>query len=330
MAISVERTPITLKHEPVTIHHGDALQMYRDWESPTIIMSDGPYGLGMYEGDPHDVDELATFYEPHIAEWTRHSSNQTTLWFWNTELGWATVRPILKRYGWRYVNCHIWNKGIQHIAGNVNTGKIRKFPVVTEVCVQYVLDEGIHGMTIRDWLRSEWMRSGLPFRLSNDACGLANAATRKYLTTDHLWYFPPPDMFAKLAIYANQHGKPDGRPYFSLDGISPATAEEWSKMRAKFRCKVGVTNVWDVPPLHGAERLKAGCRNIHCNQKPLKLISLLLESSSDPQDMVWEPFGGLCTTAVAAQRMRRRCHSAEVDRTFYESAIARLACAHRT
>ena len=325
MATSMERAPIIPSlQDGVVIHHGDSLQMYAEWEPPTVIISDGPYGLGMYDEDPGNVDGLVEFYEPHVDTWSRAASNQTTLWFWNTELGWATVHPLLKRHGWRFVNCHIWNKGIQHIAGNVNSITIRKFPVVTEVCVQYVLDEGIQGMTIQDWLRKEWNRTGLPFSLSNEACGLANAATRKYLTPDHLWYFPPPHMFERLVAYANRHGKPAGRPYFSLDGMFPASAEEWARMRSKFRCKVGVTNVWEEPPLHGAERLKHGSRNAHCNQKPLRLVSLMLESSSDPHDVVWEPFGGLCTAAVAAKRARRRCHSAEINREFYEMAVTRL------
>jgi len=42
-------------------------------------------------------------------------------------------------------------------------------------------------------------------------------------------------------------------------------------------------------------------------------------------DVVWEPFGGLCTTAVACHRLERRCYSAEVDPDFYTLAVSRLA-----
>lgn len=66
-----------------------------------------------------------------------------------------------------------------------------------------------------------------------------------------MWYIPPPTEFEKISRHANRHGRRSGRPYFSLDGASPAGAEEWSRMRAKFRCPVGVTNVWSEPPLHG-------------------------------------------------------------------------------
>ena len=79
-------------------------------------------------------------------------------------------------------------------------------------------------MSMQTWLRHEWQRSGLALRLANAACEVLNAATRKYLTADHLWYYPPPDAFVKLADYANTHGKPEGRPYFSIDGKRPPVA----------------------------------------------------------------------------------------------------------
>lgn len=102
----------------------------------------------------------------------------TTLLFWNSEIGGAVVHPLLEKYGWRYVNSNIWNKGKGHIAGNVNTQKIRRFPVVTEVCVQYVREVRVNELTLKAWLLREWKRSGLPLRRANDACGVVDAATR--------------------------------------------------------------------------------------------------------------------------------------------------------
>jgi len=136
--------------------------------------------------------------------------------------------------------------------------------VVTEVCVQYVeaarFRVGDRELSMREWLRFEWQRTGLPFRLANEACGVANAATRKYLTADHLGYDPPVEAFVSLAEYANRHGKPEGRPYFSSDGKRPIPGAEWAKMGAEFRCEVGVTNVWREPQLGGFERMQ-GDRN---------------------------------------------------------------------
>ena len=99
------------------------------------------------------------------------------------------------RHGWEYVQTIVWDKGIAHIAGNVNGTTIRQFPVVTEVCafyrrrLEFPTPDGI--MPAKQWMRYEWQRAGLPLSAANAACGVANAATRKYLTQDWLWYFPP-------------------------------------------------------------------------------------------------------------------------------------------
>ena len=175
------------------------------------------------------------------------------MWFWNTEIGWANVHhPVLAEYGWEYRCCNVWDKGIGHIAG--------KFPIVTEVCVHYVktarFTVGDRALTMQEWLRSEWLRTGLPLRAANQACGVLNAATRKDLSGDHLWYYPPVEAFVKLVEYANAHGHPVGRPFFSVDGQRPLSGREWAALRAKFSCTVGVTNVWREPQVSGAERIR--------------------------------------------------------------------------
>src|SRR5436309_458335 len=69
-------------------------------------------------------------------------------------------------------------------------------------------------LPMKQWLRAEWQRSGLPLSLTNAAAGVANAATRKWFTQCHLWYMPPGSAIERLAQYANDHGAADGRPYF--------------------------------------------------------------------------------------------------------------------
>lgn len=308
---------------------GDALDHYDAWPSPTVIVSDGAYGVAGFPGDPPTPEGLAAWYAPHVAAWSRRAAPSTTLWFWGTEVGWATVHPLLSERGWEYRSCHVWDKGIAHVAGNANTRTLRKFPVVTEVCAQYVrevrLDSRGERLPMKAWLRREWERSGLPLSQTNEACGVKNAATRKYFTRCHLWYYPPPEAFERLAAFANARGRPEGRPYFSVDGKRPLTGAEWAMLRAKFHCEVGVTNVWREPPVRGAEREKADARALHGNQKPLKLLDRIIRASSDPGDVVWEPFGGLCSVAVAAWSAGRRCYSAEIAPRYHALAQDRLA-----
>ncbi|MGH8069570.1 MAG: DNA methyltransferase [Candidatus Entotheonellia bacterium] len=318
------------------IHFEYAEKLYDSWQRPTCIIVDGPYGVSGFPGDQHKADELAEWYAPHIEAWSRRATPETTLWFWNTEVGWATVHPVLVANEWEYRCCYIWDKGMSHVAGNANTQTLRKFPIVTEVCVQYMkaatFEVQGRKMSMQGWLRREWQRSGLSLRLANDACGVLNAATRKYLTADHLWYYPPPEMFARLAAYANQHGRPEGRPYFSIDGKGPVPEQEWAKLRAKFYCEVGVTNVWREPQLNSVERIR-GVRtamrykftSLHGSQKPLRLIEFIVRCCTDPGDVVWEPFGGLCPGAVISHRLQRDYRAAEIVPEFYLAATQRLA-----
>ncbi len=314
-------------NDQVNLYCGNSLDYYRYWDSPTVIVSDGGYGILGFQGDTANHQTLPEWYEPHIAEWSKLALPSTTLWFWNSEIGWASVHPVLEKYGWEYVNCNIWNKGLGHIAGNINTAKIRRFPVVTEVCVQYAYKPKINGLTLQKWLISEWKRTGLPFRKANEACGVKDVATRKYFDAGHLWYFPPAEMFEKIALYANANGKPEGKPYFSIDGKNPTTASEWSLMRYKFHCPHGYTNVWERASLRGKERIKSPVgetQAAHLNQKPLDLMKLVIESSSDPQDVIWEPFGGLFSASLAAMVLNRKAFAAELDPVYYSLALTRF------
>ncbi|MHB8243397.1 MAG: DNA methyltransferase [Solirubrobacteraceae bacterium] len=128
-----------------------------------------------------------------------------------------------------------------------------------------------------------------------------------------------------LAFYACRHGRPTDHPYFSLDGKTHLTAEQWAPLRAKWRHEHAITNVWREPAVRGAERLKVkGSKSLHSNQKPLKLIEATVRACTDPGDHVWDPFAGLATVGVVALRNGRRYCGAEISREVFTAAQARL------
>lgn len=178
--------------------------------------------------------------------------------------------------------------------------------MVTEVSALYrrklFLDTG-DGQTlaVKEWLRAEWQRSGLPLCKANEACEVKNAATRKYLTADWLWYWPPGEAVKKMADYCTAFGKPANRPYFSLDGTKPITSEEWDRMRAVWNHRNGITNVWSRPPLADSERLRGTMERsaprtykptrqsaAHLNQKPLDLMLTQIAAATCEGNIVWE------------------------------------------
>jgi site-specific DNA-methyltransferase (adenine-specific) len=130
-----------------------------------------------------------------------------------------------------------------------------------------------------------------------------------------------------MAVYANEHGDPNGRPYFSRDGIRAMTIDEWKAMRSTFHCPMGVTNVWDRNPLKGSERVKfeeISGRAVHLNQKPLDLVRRIIEASSDVGHVVWEPFGGLFSASLAAKQSGRKAFAGEIDPTYFQLGLSRF------
>lgn len=326
---------------PFTLHRGNVLKAYPKWPAPATIISDGAYGVRGFHGDTTDEHELVDWYMPHVAAWDKAATSATTLWFWNTEVGWATVHPLLVAHGWEYVQTITWDKGISHIAGNVNGNTIRRFPVVSEIAVLYqrrlMVDTAEGPMSAKRWLRYEWQRAGIALNRANEACGVKNAATRKYLTQDWLWYWPPGEMVAKLAAYAAEHGAEAGRPYFSIDGERPVTAKEWDALRYQWNHRHGLTNVWQRPSLHDAERFKGSMERSaprtynpsvasasHLNQKPLEFMERQVNAVTNVGDVVWEPFGGTASASVAAVSLGRRAYVAELQKRFQDLAEQRL------
>lgn len=336
--------PMATPHNNFSLHRGNVLNAYEKWPTPSTIISDGAYGVRGFHGDTTGPEELVEWYRPHIEAWSEAAHPASTLWFWNTEVGWATVHPLLIEHGWDYVQTITWDKGLAHIAGNVNGQTIRTFPVVSEVCVLYrrrfAVDTPDGPMPVKRWLRHEWQRAGIPLHEANAACGVRNAATRKYLTQDWMWYWPPGCMVEKLATYANDRGDDQGWPFFSLDGNAPVTAKEWDSLRYHWTHQHGLTNVWQRGPLHDSERLKGSMRrsaprvykpskgsSAHLNQKPLEFMERLVRAVTRPDDIVWEPFGGLGSGSVAALALGRRAYVAEIDREFAKTAYERLKAA---
>ena len=66
-------------------------------------------------------------------------------------------------------------------------------------------------------------------------------------------------------------------------------------------------------------------RTAHLNQKPLDLMRLIIEASTDVGDVVWEPFGGLFSASIAARSLQRRAYAAEIDEDCFALGVQRAA-----
>jgi modification methylase len=87
-----------------------------------------------------------------------------------------------------------------------------------------------------------------------------------------------------------------------------------------------VRSDWFLPICTGGERLKdSGGRKTHPTQKPEALLQRVLVSTTQPGDVVLDPFFGTGTTGAAAKRLGRAFLGIERDQDYIRAAEARIA-----
>lgn len=82
---------------------------------------------------------------------------------------------------------------------------------------------------------------------------------------------------------------------------------------------------WEIPICSGAERIKVDGSKAHPTQKPEALLERVILSSSNPGDVVLDPFFGSGTTGAVAKRLHRRWIGIERDPVYVEVARKRIA-----
>lgn len=83
---------------------------------------------------------------------------------------------------------------------------------------------------------------------------------------------------------------------------------------------VPMGDVWDIPYLNPKARERVG----YPTQKPVLLLRRVIELTTEPEDLVLDPFCGSGTTLVAAESLGRRSVGIDVSTEAVELAIARL------
>lgn len=84
-------------------------------------------------------------------------------------------------------------------------------------------------------------------------------------------------------------------------------------------------NVWHIPLCTGAERMKVNGKKAHSTQKPEALLYRVILASSNPGDMVLDPFFGSGTTGAVAKKLQRNYIGIEIAPAYVALARERIA-----
>lgn len=88
------------------------------------------------------------------------------------------------------------------------------------------------------------------------------------------------------------------------------------KGKAKNINNMGTKNILDVPNIKK--------NKLHPTEKPVDLMKILIENSSNENDIVLEPFMGVGATCLACEETKRRYIGIELDENYFNIAKNRL------
>lgn len=116
----------------------------------------------------------------------------------------------------------------------------------------------------------------------------------------------------RLGIWHKTNPSPMNGQNIWLSGVESCVFGRKPNATFNQHCK---SAVWSFPSTRS---------KIHPTQKPVELFNYLIESSSNPNDLILDPFAGSGTTAIAARNTSRRFICIEKELNYYLASIGRF------
>lgn len=162
---------------------------------------------------------------------------------------------------------------------------------------------------IISYLKKEYLKAknvGYSMKDLHKMCGNSEegGGIRYFRTAS--WLFPPKNIYEsyqKTGFFK--------RDYESLE-------REYEELRRIFYPKKNYTDVWTFNIIKESESVN------HPTQKPLKIIERIVKVSSKKDGVVFDPFMGSGTTAIACKRLNRSFIGFEIDKEYYDISLKRL------
>lgn len=123
----------------------------------------------------------------------------------------------------------------------------------------------------------------------------------------------------EYCIFATRGGKDDGRKFNQTQILRPS--EGYSKDK-RYKAKEWLYRLPDY--WHWTKASEFNHKRLHPNQKNVSCLKDMILLSSNPGEIVFDPFCGSGSTLVAAKDLDRNWIGCELDQKFYEISKKRL------
>ena len=186
---------------------------------------------------------------------------------------------------------------------------------------------------IRNYLSSEWAAAGLKNEDANIACSTKSMAARHYFSCSQ-WCLPTKEHYLALQRYANKSGgeylrreyedlrreyEDLRREYDDLRREYEDLRREYEDLRRPFTVtpKVQYGDVWDFAPV-------TAYKGKHPCEKPQALLMHILQSSVKRGSIVFDPFSGSGSMAIASHYFGCDFIGCELDPDYFAAAKERF------
>lgn len=322
---------MNLKEYENKIINADCLDFLRKLPDKCVdlVLTDPPYFKivkNEWDNQWKDIFEFQAWCGRVADELKRVMKDNASLyWFGNDKMVAYVQIELDRRFD--LLNSIVWRK--KNTAARKGVNVFRSFVPITERILFYDKGEGKSGLTmlfsnpdlfvsIKQYMRGEKAKLMAAQRLAtekqfaeyiNKLTETSSVVFRHYFA-DSQYTFPTPKIYAKL-----QKSGFFARDYEDLRREYESLRRPWNNDRMAL-------DVLDFAVCLDKSRF-------HPTQKPLSLISYLIERSSNPGAIVLDPFSGSGTTAVAAHNLGRRFVCIEKDRGYWEASVKRLEDARK-
>jgi DNA modification methylase len=269
-------------------------------ESVDLLIADPPYYKAKHDSQTYPWNTEEDYLEwakIWIQEASRVLRPGGTFYLFGQFHALCKLLPILEQADLELRQQIILNKGVQAMSGrsSVNSGR---FPVVSESIFMLRKDAKPF---IKRFLREKQAELGYSAKFLNDELGVKSNGggmwsmytgdkVRNQVPTEEVW-----ERLQQILHF--------DMPY--------------SRLLQTYHVQPGITDVWDdISYGDGKEKIS--------KQKPFKLLSRLILASSNPGDIVLDPFMGSGATPLACVETDRSYIGFELDEKYYNQAIDQL------
>lgn len=270
-------------------------------ESIDLIVADPPYFKVIGESWDYKLSTLSdylTWTEAYLKELFRVLRKGGSFYLFGYFRILLHVVPLAEKLGFELRQQIIVDKGIKAIAGRATKG-YKMFPNTTESIIFFVKDSKPY---VKNLLKDRQKKLGLKSKEINERLGVKSNGGGMwsiYTGNNMCKQLPTKELWDKLCEILQINDV----PYSSF-------SQTWNPI-------MGYHDVWTDIDFYEEKRY-------HPTQKPIKLLERLVLASSNPGDIVLDPFIGVGSTAIACLKNDRIYIGFEIDEKYFNDGLKRI------